>query len=335
MSDQMTPGPFPSWDDFRFFLATTKAGSFSKAAHDLGVTQPTMSRRIENLEHTLGVRLFDRLPNGVMLTSEGERILDSARQIEDMVFEIQRNVYGSDRRMEGNVRISVPDGIATYWLTPHLREFQEEHPSISIELLCSVEPANALKMETDLAFRFQSPQEPDLIAVKLATLHFLPWASPEYLERHGTPRTTDELLRHRWLDHSAYYDDEGEWSEWFALARVLEVFNYRTSSTPALVAAVQRGLGIALLPNYACEVVEGIVPLDLGLRSYSKVWLVYHPGIQSVTRVQAAIAWVRRIFSDSVSPWFGDEYCPPTVGLRRNADRAVPEEGDAAASPTP
>ncbi len=185
-------------------------------------------------------------------------------------------------------------------------------------------------METDLAFRFQSPQEPDLIAVKLATLHFLPWASPEYLDRHGRPTTTDELLRHRWLDHSAYYDDEGEWSEWFALARFAEVFNYRTSSTPALVTAVQNGLGIALLPNYACEVLEGIEPLDLGLRTYSKVWLVYHPGIQSVTRVQAAIAWVRRIFSESVSPWFGEEYCPPSVGANKSRERAVAGKAGAA-----
>ena len=58
MKDQLSPGPFPSWDDFRFFLATSSAGSFSKAASELGVTQPTISRRIENLEHRLGVRLL-------------------------------------------------------------------------------------------------------------------------------------------------------------------------------------------------------------------------------------------------------------------------------------
>ena len=89
MKDQLSPGPFPSWDDFRFFLATSSAGSFSKAASELGVTQPTISRRIENLEHRLGVRLFDRLPNGVALTTEGESILDAARHIESTVIEIK------------------------------------------------------------------------------------------------------------------------------------------------------------------------------------------------------------------------------------------------------
>ncbi len=110
---RLTAPPFTSWDDLRFFLVTSDRGSFSKATSHLGVTQPTISRRIENLESRLGVRLFDRLPNGVALTSEGESILDAARQMEEMALEIQRNVWGSDRRMEGTVRISVTDGLAT------------------------------------------------------------------------------------------------------------------------------------------------------------------------------------------------------------------------------
>ncbi len=209
MKDQFSPGPFPSWDDFRFFLATSSAGSFSKAASELGVTQPTISRRIENLEHRLGVRLFDRLPNGVALTTEGESILDAARHIESTVLDIQRNVHGSDKRMEGMVRISVTDGLATYWLTPHLNRLQERHPGIAIEFQCSIEPADALKMETDLSIRSGMPVAADLITVKLGTMHFVPWASPDYVARNGAPTSPEELLRHRLLDHQSYAFDAG------------------------------------------------------------------------------------------------------------------------------
>ena len=80
MPARLSPGPFPSWDDYRFFLATSKAGSFTKAASELGVTQSTLSRRIEHLEQQLGVRLFVRMKTGVVLTSEGESILQSARR---------------------------------------------------------------------------------------------------------------------------------------------------------------------------------------------------------------------------------------------------------------
>lgn len=317
MGDQPTPGPFPSWDDFRFFLATTNAGSFSRAASDLGVTQPTISRRIENLEQRLGVRLFDRLPNGVVLTNEGESILDSARHIERMVLEIQRSVFGSDNRMEGTVRISVTDGLASFWLTPRLGKFQVDNPEIGIEFLCSIEPASALKMETELSVRFRKPEEPDLIAVRLATFHFSPWASEDYLKKHGTPTSPRDLLQHRLLDHFAYYDDDGDWSEWFALARAANLICYRANSSSALLSAIQSGLGIGMLPTYSCDCVEGVVPLDLGLRTHSEVWLTYHPSIQNVARVRAVIDWIRDQFDQTRWPWFRDEFVAPHTPPKR------------------
>lgn len=317
MKDQLSPGPFPSWDDFRFFLATSKAGSFSKAANDLGVTQPTISRRIENLEHRLGVRLFDRLPNGVSLTTEGESILDAALHIETTVLEIQRNVHGSDKRMEGTVRISITDGLATYWLTPHLAGFQESHPGIAIEFQCSIEPADALKMETDLSIRYQIPQAADLIAVKLGTLHFVPWASPAYLERHGSPRAPEELLRHRLLDHHADEIDAradiGNWNTWYQLARAANLISYTTNSSASMYAAIQAGLGIGMLPTYVCECTEGIVPLNLGLSTHSDIWLTYHPNLQGTARMRAVIDWIKSVFDHRTWPWFRDEFCPPKV----------------------
>ena len=290
----MTPEPFPSWDDFRFFLATSKAGSFSKAASELGVTQPTISRRIESLEQRLGVRLFDRLPSGVGLTSEGESILGAANHIERAVLEIQRNVLGSDQRLEGPVRISVTDGLAAYWLTPQLQEFQTKNPGISIEFQCSIDPADVLNMESDLSIRFRMPEAPDLIAVKLGTLHFVPWASPAYLKRHGTPQKPEDLVKHRLLDHFSYYNDQGDWSDWFALARAANLICYRTNSSASMLSAIQNGLGIGLLPTYVgdlylCIYVSIYLPiylwgserptgfrrLDLENKIYA-CWCVYH-----------------------------------------------------------
>ncbi len=71
------------------------------------------------------MRLFNRLPNGVGLTTEGESILEAASHIEQTIFDIQRNVYGSDKLMEGMVHISVTDGLATYWMTPRLVAFRQ------------------------------------------------------------------------------------------------------------------------------------------------------------------------------------------------------------------
>lgn len=307
----LTPSPFDSWDDLRFFLVTTQKGSLAKAASHIGVTQPTVSRRIESLEERLGVRLFDRLPSGVTLTVEGESILGAAKLIERKVLEIQMNVSGLDKRMEGNVRVSVTDGFASYWIAPRLHTFQDLYPNIAVELLCSVQPADALKWETDIAIQFFRPLGADLVATRVATFHFVPWASPAYLARCGTPHNAEDLQNHRLLDHLAYRHDEGDWSAWHDLADVEDHICYRTNSSAALLSAVQSGLGIALLPTYASDCVTGVVPLDIGVRTRSDVWLSYHPALRGTPRFEVTLEWIKGLFDKNLWNWFRDEFHPP------------------------
>jgi len=315
MPAKLSPGPFPSWDDYRYFLATSEAGSFTKAASNLGVTQSTLSRRIEHLEQQIGVRLFNRMQSGVALTAEGESILGAAREIGAKILEIQGSLTGSDKRMEGMVRISVTDGLATYWLMPQLGRLQEVHPGIAIEFQCSIEPADTLKMETDLSVQYQRPEAADLIAVKLGTMHFVPWASPDYIARKGAPTTPGKLLHHRLLDHRSYAFDAGagEWNDWFALARAANFISIVTNSSASMLSAIQNGLGIGMLPTYVGECVEGIVPLSLDLRTNSEIWLTFHSSVQGTARVRAVIDWIKTLFDKSESPWFRDEFHPPKV----------------------
>ena len=316
MPARLSPGPFPSWDDYRYFLATSEAGSFTKAASDLGVTQSTLSRRIEHLEQQLGVRLFVRSQTGVTLTAEGESILQTAREIEAKILEIQGSLIGSDKRLDGTVRISVTDGLAAYWMTPAIPAFHDRHPGILVEFNCSAEPADAARMETELSFRFREPREADLIAVRLGTLHFVPWASVAYLKRHGLPQNPEDLLSHRLLDHTDYYHDDGDWSSWFALARAANLIRYRCNSSSAMLNAIKNGVGIGLLPTYVCEFAEGIVPIALDVRTHSNFWLVYHAELREAARVRAVIDWVKGLFDQDAYPWFRDEFHPPDTKPR-------------------
>jgi DNA-binding transcriptional LysR family regulator len=306
-------GPFPSWDDYRFFLATSDAGSFTKAAEDLGVTQPTLSRRIEHLEQQLGVRLFVRTKKGVALTPEGKSILQAAREVERRILEIQRSMMGSNKSLKGTVRISMTDGLATYWMTPAVPAFHEHYPEILIDFSCSTEPANAVRMETELAFRYKAPQEGDLIAVSLGTLHFVPWASAGYIERHGLPRDPEELLRHQLLDHTAYYHDDGDWSRWFALAGATNLIRYRCNSSAAMLSAIQNGVGIGLLPTYISEFAEGIVPIVMDVRTHSHIWLLYHSELRDTARVRVVVDWIKDLFDGGRWPWFRDEFHAPKL----------------------
>ena len=304
-------GAFASnWDDFRLFLEIARTGSFSKAAKQLHLTQPTVSRRIENLEHRLRVRLFDRLPNGVVLTTEGETLREAALRIEDKIIDAQRQVLGSDGRVEGPVRLSLTDGLATFWLAPQLKRLHEAHPGVTVEFLCSMQPANILNMESDLLIQFYKPEAPDLIAVRLGTLHALPWASPDYLETYGRPSTPEELQKHRLLDHEHYHHFEPCFDEWLAVLQANKQ-RYWTNSSASLLSAVQGGVGIAALPTYLSDCAEGILPLDLGLRIRIEVWLAYHPTVRGAARVRAVIDWIKSLFDQRTWPWFRDEFHPP------------------------
>lgn len=312
-----------NWDDFRAFLEVAKAGSFTGAAKRLRATQPTISRRIESLERHLGVRLFDRLPSGVVLTAEGETVLETARHIEDALIDTRRRVLGSDQRLEGTVRISLTEGLATYWFSPRLGRFQEAYPTISVEFHCSNQPADLLNLESDLSIRFRKPRASDLIAVKLGNLHAVPWASPGYLGRFGVPTTPDELRHHRLLDHEFYHYAKADCDEWVTLLDKTQHRRHLTNSSTSLMSATQNSLGVALLPTYFCEFADGIVPLDLGLKTRCDIWLTYHPNVKNAARVRAAIEWIKSLFDHDAWPWFRDEFHPP----RRPAATAKPTAG--------
>ena len=315
MPAKLSPRPFPSWDDYRYFLATSEAGSFTKAASHLGVAQSTLSRRIEHLEQQLGVRLFIRLQSGVTLTADGMSILASAREIGAKIREIQESLVGSDKRLEGIVRISVTDGLATFWLVPRLADFYEKNPGIAIEIQCSIAPADPRTLETDLSIRYQRPLAADLIITKLGALHFVLWASPDYIARHGEPNSVADVLHHPLLDHQSYEFDAaaGEWNDWFALARAANLVCFKTNSSAAMVSAIQSGAGIGMLPTYACACVKGIVPLSLDLKTYSEIWLVYHPCLRETPRVRIVIDWLKDLFDRDAHPWFGDDFRPPIM----------------------
>lgn len=325
MHSSQAPEAFSHWDDFRLFGETAKAGSFSAAARHLHTTQRTISRRILALERRLGVRLFDRLPHGVVLTSEGEKVFDSVRKVDNTFVEIQRCVLGSDGRCEGPVRISATEGITAFWLTPHIDRLQERHPAISVEFRCSMRPADVLNMESDLSLRFKKPEAPDLIAVRLGTLHAVPWASPDYLERFGIPTKPVELLHHRLLDHEFYHFATPECDEWTSLLSKVKQRRYWTNSSTSILSAAQNGVGIALLPTFFCERVKGIVPLDLGLKVRCCIWLTYHPDVKGAARVRVVIDWIKSLFDDETWPWFRDEFHPPklsTPELRARTGRS-------------
>jgi DNA-binding transcriptional LysR family regulator len=184
------------WDDLRFFLAVALSGSLSGAARSLGVSHSTIFRRIGNFEQQLGVRLFDRLPEGYVLTAVGEEMRDSVTRIEDEIAALSLKVAGQDQRPRGTIRITTTDLLAAGVLPRHVAAFRTEQPGIEIEVVVADSLLDLTRREADVALRIGNPTQETLCRVALN------WGHPQFVchgltELHrlkGSGRGIEEAL---------------------------------------------------------------------------------------------------------------------------------------------
>jgi DNA-binding transcriptional LysR family regulator len=310
-----------SWDDLRVFVVVARTLSFRKAATALHTSSSTVLRRMERLEETCGFRLFDRLPEGVGLTAEGRSVYRSAQQMELASHSLRAHL-DQDMTTRGMVRCSVTEGLGTMWILPHLVQFGRAHPSTIVDLRCSMEIADVLRMEADVAIQLEKPDRPDVKAVRLGRMHVYPFASKRYVEACGLPKNLGEIAQHRLVHQkSAQIGDD-------ALARMLNVPSIegivavRTNASTAHACAIEFGIGIGALPTYIVAIGTDLVPVDIGVRHHVDIWMTYHPDARSIPRVAVFIDWLRTLFDPKRYPFFGDEFIHPRdlVGVLAPAD---------------
>ena len=221
------------------------------------MSQSAVSRQVSALEQELAVSLFHRHARGLILTEQGDLLFRTAHDVFMKLEAARAKLTDSRERPNGDLRVTTTPGIGVHWLTPRLGEFIELYPEVRITLLTTEEELDLAMREADVAIRLRQPTQPDLIQRKLFSVHFHVYASPEYLKRFGTPRTLEDLDNHRvlvlggniptYLQRSRYLTE---------VAR-----NGKGPRTPHLVInnilgilrACQRGIGIAMLPDYLVE----------------------------------------------------------------------------------
>lgn len=184
---------FP-WDNARAFLVVAEEGSFSAAARALGMTQPTLGRQVTALEEELGVALFERVGHKLELTATGQDLVEHVRAMSEAATRFALIAAGQAQGIDGVVRISASEVVSAFLLPPILRDIRLLHPGIQIECVVSNATSDLRRREADIAVRHFRPQGDDLVArlIKEKSMaHF--YASPDYLERIGNPRTVEEL----------------------------------------------------------------------------------------------------------------------------------------------
>lgn len=312
-----------SWDDLRVFVVVARTLSIRKSATVLRTHPTTIFRRIERLEDALGLRLFNRMPEGLALTAEGEAILTVAQQME-RASHLLRGHLDQDLTVRGEVRCSITEGLGTLWVLPHLAQFSRTHPSTIVDLRCSMQVADVLRMEADLAVQLVKPDRPDVKAIRLGRMHVYPFASRRYVDIYGLPKSLDEVKQHRFVDQQAAQLDSDAARRALNLPSVDGVIALRTNSSAAHLQAVDLGMGIGGLGTYIAVFAPHLIPLDIGVRHHVDIWMTFHPDARSVRRVSAFIDWVRTLFDPKRYPWFGDEFIHPRELAQQRKEHAMP-----------
>ena len=301
------------WDDFRVFLEIVRSRSFNRAAAKLKMTQPTVSRRLARLEETIGVRLFDRDRRGPRLTADGQRIYSEAFAAQAALMRATNQVPGTERQVVGDCKIFMGEGVATYWVSRFLASFFTRHPNVELKVFGANDPTADKRQTFDLHVQYYEPLGTEAVTARLATLHFLPFASREYLRIHGVPQTVEALSRHRLLDLAVYLSDMGSWASWLRGSTNPHALLF-TNLTGCLAESVRCGAGIALLPTYAVLVDDCLVPIQIGVHFMAPMLVSYHRDALKKWPVRATLDFLRNhVFDKRNMPWFREAYVAPQM----------------------
>ena len=287
-----------NWDDTRIFLALQREGTLRSAARVAGVDQATVGRRLAALEHALGATLFLRTSDGYVLTPAGESVLRSAEKMEKSANDLVRQAQGTDTRLAGELKVTTTDTLALGFVIPAIARLHAEHPDVQVNLNTSTQMLNLARREADIAIRNQKPENPDLVARRLARWPVGLYASREYLAQRGEPNDNDAFAGHDLVMFQSH-----------ATANLPSTLVGLPIDAGRLAAAVNSSLMLRALIRMGKAIGEVPVPMaerdglvrvlpDRERAKRYEVWLVTHQDLRHTARVRAMIDKIAESFKD-------------------------------------
>lgn len=293
------------WSALRDVVAVAETGSLSAAARQLGTSQPTIGRRIEQLEKELNTLLFNRTSKGLILTPVGEQILSNALNMAESASSIERIASGADQRLEGVVRMTMTDQMGNYWLPTKMPEFHARFPGLRVEVVVENRNLDLFKREADIAVRFSRPQQLDLVVRKSINYLYGLYASTAYLEKHGRPRTLKDLKNHSFISYDVTIFNNA------ALKRLEEMIGeknilQRYTSNSGIISALKQDLGLSAVGCYFADkepALERLMPerFDYGFNA----WVVTHVDLFKSARIKAVFDFLVEKLAEDADPCAG------------------------------
>jgi DNA-binding transcriptional LysR family regulator len=281
------PSPL-AWDDVQLFLAIAESGSLSAAGKRLAMGQPTVSRRLADLEYRLGYQLFARAVGGATLTPAAERLVEPAKKMAEWAMEVTRTAErGGSAKPRGLVRLTAAPGVAFDFLAPFAAEVRAKYPELRLEILSTLQPLDLARGEADLALRIRSAIPPELVTLGTLGVENAVVVSKRYAARlPKAPKLTD-------LDWIAWAPPYTEVPPNPQLASLIPGFRPAFTSDNYLVQwrACEAGVGAMVLGvvkhRFGPPSTLVSLPIDLGPWARSAIHLVSAKSALALPRVRA------------------------------------------------
>ncbi|HTI01225.1 MAG TPA: LysR family transcriptional regulator [Acidisoma sp.] len=277
------------WDKLRVFHSVAEAGSFTHAGDTLNLSQSAVSRQISALEEALQVPLFHRHARGLILTEQGEALNRTVREVFAKLAMTEALLTESKEKPAGRLKVTTTVGFGSIWLASRCQAFLEQYPEVTMSLLLDDGDLDLAMREADVAIRMHPPKQPDLVQRHLMDIHWTVYASPEYLKKHGTPQTPEDLDNHKIILFGGYRPPVED-INWLAEAgrrpgnprrAALELNNLH-----GMALALRSGLGIGVLPDYLGRDTEGLVTVLQDVKAPKvDVFFVYPEELRNSKRV--------------------------------------------------
>ena len=289
------------WAELRIFAEVARAKSFNRAAERLGLSQPTIGRKVRRLQDVIGAQLFVSSKQGVRLTRRGEELAEALLLFDHSLFAIASDLKARDKDAEGIVRVNVTDGMAAFFAAPAIPGFSRAYPKIQLHLRGLSSFSDLREHQTDMMLTMVPTNRPDVECRALGTLHFIPVATRGYVAKHGMP-TRENLAEHVFLQSHLFQSGAEAWRDWETVTAAGRIAHYCDSSF-AYGMMVKQSLGVGLLGSYALRE-RSAVFVDLGVHAPVQMYgIALSDRLSSSRPVRLVFDWLCATFAES-NRWF-------------------------------
>ena len=278
------------WDKLKIFHAVAEAGNFTKATYALNLSQSAISRQIQSLEQELQTQLFERHARGLSLTENGEYLFKTAHEVISKLKDVESTLMDKKDKPSGKLTVTTVVSFGTTWLTPRIQEFMKLNPEIEIELIFDDKELDLSTRQADIGIFMRRPKQLNYIQRKLMDINYHIYGSNKYLEKHGMPKSINDLSKHNFISFGRGAPSPVFNPDWALKLGIKDNKKrkpvMKVNSVMGLLLAVESGVGLAALPDYLVSLSRNVIKVLPSVEGpITEAHFVFPESLKNVARV--------------------------------------------------